>query len=148
MRDREEVKEIAIDDYLKGAHCAEVVLKYVGREFGEDFPEDLARMATPFGGGIAERGDLCGALAAGLLIIGFMTGRRKTGDTQQVCWYLARQYYDRFTEKFGSSDCADIHSRVYDRDTHVKCTVTVEGAIDIIWDIITQARQKGEIQGE
>ena len=75
----DEVKALALDDYMKGAHCAEVVLKYAGREFTSSFPEGLARIATPFGGGIAERGDLCGALASGLLIIGYLTGRRKTG---------------------------------------------------------------------
>ena len=141
----DEVKSIALEDYMKGAHCAEVILKYAGREFASDFPEELARMVTPFGGGIAERGDLCGALASGLLIIGYLTGRRETGDSQEVCWDLSRQYYDKFKDRFGSTDCSVIHSRVYNAETHEKCSETVLGAIDIIWDVLEKAEEKGQI---
>jgi C_GCAxxG_C_C family probable redox protein len=145
MKTIEDVKRIAIEDYMNGGHCVEMVFKYVGREFIEGFDEDLVRIGTPFGGGICNRGDLCGALAGGLMIIGYLTGRRKTEDNQDTCRDLAREYYDKFKQHFGTTSCADIHSMVYNRETHVKCAETVKEAIDIIWDVLKTARESNLI---
>ena len=141
-KDVNEIKKTAIEDYRNGAHCAEVVLKYIGREYADDFDENLSRMATPFGGGVAERGDICGALAGGLMLIGYLSGRRNTADNQEVCWSLSQRYYDRFKERFGSTNCYDIHSPVYDRETHENCVATVDGAVEILCNILDNAEKE------
>ena len=94
---------------------------------------------------IAERGDICGALAGGLMVIGYLSGRREYTDSQDVCWQLSREYYDAFKTRFGHTTCEAIHSLVYDWETHKKCTVTVEAAIRMLWGILEEARKKGEI---
>lgn len=145
MNTKDNVKKAALEDYRRGSHCAEVVLKYLGKEWAEGFDPGLARLATPFGGGIAEKGDLCGALAGGLMLVGYLTGRRDYRDSQATCWDLSKRYYDLFRERFGSTDCAAIHSLVYNPTTHEKCAVTVEAAIDILWELLDDARREGRL---
>ena len=72
MLSLENVMKSSIGEYLRGAHCSEVIFKDVTKAWNHNFDESLVRVATPFGGGIAERGDACGALVGALMVIGYL----------------------------------------------------------------------------
>ena len=57
-----------------GLNCAESTLNGVATSLGID-SDAVYRIATPFGGGLARNGYLCGSLAAGLMLIGLKYGR-------------------------------------------------------------------------
>jgi C_GCAxxG_C_C family probable redox protein len=64
-------------------------------------PEDLVRIATPFGGGMGQK-DLCGYLTGGFMAIGLFAGASKGGDraARQKTSRLAKEYYDWWTSNY------------------------------------------------
>jgi len=61
-------------------------------------------------------GHLCGALAAGIVSIGFLYGRRSPGDDLTCVDELCFELHRRFKEEFGDNECRAL------RDTYVPLT--------------------------
>lgn len=137
----DEVTRKAIDQYLKGGHCSEVIFKYVTADRDADFDENLVRLANPFGGGMADCGDTCGALVGGLMVIGYLHGRRNPGEDQKLCWRLSRAYYEGFKQEFGDTTCYGIRGKVFDQKTHIRCARTVRRSIRLLWQIIDSVQE-------
>ncbi len=100
----------------QGFNCAESVLYGVGVALGLPC-EAVAKIATPFGGGIGRAGSLCGALSGAVMALGLVTGRT-TPDTQQrdTSYAHARRLWQRFTERAGAEDCRDLKPQVSSHD--------------------------------
>lgn len=90
----------------KKANCAEAIITVASEKFGID--PTIARIGTPFGGGISANGDLCGLLTGGLLVIGMMFGRTEQGDqeTKKKCYAIGNEYYRGFMRRYGR--CTDL----------------------------------------
>ena len=90
-----------------GMNCCEAILSAFLES--ENLSSDLSRIATPFGGGIGGKRDLCGLLTGGLMVIGLTNGRTDKSDktTKDKCYKTAAQYYDWFEKNF-SVQCKDI----------------------------------------
>ncbi len=141
MPNLEEVLKTSIEEYTAGIHCSEVIFKNVTTAWCPDFDESLVRIATPFGSGIADRGDVCGALVGGLMVIGYLFGRRSLAESQDLCWQLSQKFYDRFKETFRYTTCYQIKDRIPDWDEKVKCSETVRLSISILWEILDSAEK-------
>lgn len=146
MPSLENIIESSIGEYLRGAHCSEVIFKDVTKAWYPDFDESIARVATPFGGGIAERGDACGALVGALMVIGYLFGRSSLAENQSFCLELSRKYYDKFKDRFGITTCYGIRGRVFNWETHVKCAETVRQSINMLWELLDYAEKTGQIE--
>ena len=72
-------------------------------------PEDLVRVATPFGGGMGQK-DLCGYLTGGYMAIGLFAGAKKGNDNaaRQKCSRLAKEYYEWWAKNY-PVHCKDIN---------------------------------------
>lgn len=91
-----------------GLHCAESVLAAVLKEAGVECASS-PRIATAFGGGVGRsHEEMCGALAGGLMALGCLLGRSKTGADWDGIAELADRFRLRFRELHGSTRCADI----------------------------------------
>ena len=68
---------------------------------------ELQRLATPFGGGVARRGMLCGALSGALMALGLHLGRSVPGDDEaKARAYAAGEALLAAVEaRFGSIQC-------------------------------------------
>ena len=64
-------------------------------------PEELVRVATPFGGGMGQK-DLCGYLTGGYMALGLFAGAKKGNDraARQRCNRLAKEYYGWWTKNY------------------------------------------------
>jgi C_GCAxxG_C_C family probable redox protein len=105
------VEEQARDGFNSGHNCAESVLLAVSgqnnpaaRVFGPCVP----RIATGFGGGISRNGDLCGALAGGVMAISLAFGRDTSTQDRDACYSAVDRFYNEFIQAFGSCRCRDI----------------------------------------
>jgi C_GCAxxG_C_C family probable redox protein len=136
MADLGKALDIALEEYLNRAHCAEVVFKNVTKALRPDFDQSLVRIATPFGGGIADAGDTCGALIGGLMVIGYLHGRSRLNESDKYCWKLSQEYYRAFKESLGSTTCYGIRGQIFNWDTHVKCSETVRQAFRLLEPIL------------
>jgi C_GCAxxG_C_C family probable redox protein len=66
---------------------------------------DIAlKLASPFGGGIARQGDVCGAVIGALLVLGLQKGNA-TVEAKEETYHLAEDFIQRFRDRQGSILC-------------------------------------------
>jgi C_GCAxxG_C_C family probable redox protein len=86
-------------------------------------------MSTPFGGGVGgTREELCGALAGGLMVIGALYGRTDSGQNDDQCYALAKQYREAFLAEYNHTQCAPIREAFQKPDGSHGCDVVVARA--------------------
>lgn len=78
------------------------------------------RASSALAGGIANSGEVCGALIGGLLAIGLAYGRDKlesvdTSSAFAEAMERGIRLCDRFKDEFGSLRCCDIHKAIFGR---------------------------------
>ncbi len=87
----------AASQFERGFSCSQAVLSAFAESFNLDY-ETALKISQSFGGGIAHRGEICGAVTGALTVIGLKYGRVKAEDI------LARdrtyEVVKKFIEKF------------------------------------------------
>ncbi len=85
------------------------------------------KAATVMGGGVARRGETCGALIGALMALGLAFGRERIEDTPQYhramvpAVELSRRFQQELQARFGFAEplattlCRDIQTRIYGR---------------------------------
>ncbi|MEN6479924.1 MAG: C-GCAxxG-C-C family protein [Anaerolineales bacterium] len=121
--------------YRAGCHCSEAMVLGVGGLYLQPVPEVLVRASCPFGGGVCEHEELCGALSGGVMVLGALWGREAPGINDDLVKDLACQYRRRFREHFGHTLCAPIHDSPW-RTTAVGCAQVVRDSAEILIDLI------------
>jgi len=79
----------------------------VSQELGIE-SEVIPRIATPFGGGIGGRGEVCGAVVGSVMAIGLKYGREEPSQPNQQAYALAQEFCCRFEEETGHLYCRDL----------------------------------------
>ena len=93
-------------------------------------------LTTGFAGGVGDtRQDVCGALCAGVMIIGALHGRTQAHVDDSRCQLLAARYRERFLEAFGSTHCGEL------RQHHSSCSVLVEQVVHVLMDVIEEEQR-------
>ena len=142
---RESVLKRIEQDFMAGHHCSEVIFMHLGRFHDPNFDPGLMKLATGFGGGIAEEADVCGALVGGVMLIGYLYGRTSLDEDQGLCWELASAYRRRFLKELGGTSCFYFTQGQFNPENHRRCAdkVVLEAA-RILLDILRPSRQSGE----
>lgn len=135
---RDAVLRNLVDDFLRGHHCSEVVFVKLGQWYDETFDARLMRLATGFGGGIAESADVCGALVGGIMLIGHLYGRTALSESQKDCWRYSRLFRDRFLKELGGTSCFHFTKGQFNPANHRKCADVVTKAAEILLDILPE----------
>ncbi len=99
-------REKAAACFKKGFSCSQAVLSAYSRDFGLSRKTAL-KISQAFGGGMARRGETCGAVTGAFLVIGLKHGRTKAEDVaaRDKTYALAREFIRRFTSRHGSIQC-------------------------------------------
>jgi C_GCAxxG_C_C family probable redox protein len=112
--------------YDQYSGCSQSVLLALQEGLGIGDLESF-KAATVLSGGVARRGETCGALLGALMGLGLVSGREEIEDTPQYvqAMGLANEICDRFQrrleEEFGfeepldSTLCSEIQTRIYGR---------------------------------
>ena len=98
----------AAGKFLGGCNCAQAVLSAFADEGG--LGEDLAlKVAAGLGGGMGRSQEVCGAVAAGILVLGLRHGRGP-GDREVVerVYGMTKGLMGRFAARHGSFLCRDL----------------------------------------
>ncbi|MDT3698411.1 MAG: C-GCAxxG-C-C family (seleno)protein [Thermincola sp.] len=101
----EKIAARAEELYREGLNCCESMLKASIEELRLPLPEDTYRLGRFFREGIAESGCICGALAGGIMILGYQAGDYKRDLP------LAERFRAGFVGKFGSTCCRVIRRK-------------------------------------
>jgi C_GCAxxG_C_C family probable redox protein len=79
--------------------------------------QEVFKAGSALAGGVASRGETCGALTGAIMAIGSLVGRERLEDTEQLTNSMepASRIYTLFKEKIGHTLCAEIHKIRYGR---------------------------------
>ena len=101
--------EYAAELFVKGYNCAQTLAVAFCGEIGMT-PEQAARMASSFGGGMGRMREVCGAVSGMLLVAGLLYGYETPGDDASKKEHYGRVQYlaGRFREQVGSIVCREI----------------------------------------
>ncbi|HTX89949.1 MAG TPA: C-GCAxxG-C-C family protein [Anaerolineales bacterium] len=98
--------EFAMSVFNDNFNCSQAVFSAFASRFGVDEKTAL-RLASPFGGGIARQGEVCGAVTGALLAIGLGLGSDTPSGKEQT-YRLADQFLQEFKKKHGSLLCRQL----------------------------------------
>jgi len=85
------------------------VIKILGEDL--DFDKDqAAKMATPFGGGVARFGTICGALVGGAMALGFCYGRTRADEKEkrEKTYAKVQEMLREFQKDFKTIQCQEL----------------------------------------
>ena len=101
--------EHAAELFMKGYNCAQTLAVAFCDEIGMT-PNQAARMASSFGGGMGRMREVCGAVSGMLLVAGMLYGYETPGDDVSKKEHYARVQLlaGRFREQVGSIVCREI----------------------------------------
>ncbi len=99
------VGDQAVALFHNGYNCAEAVLLALAAAAGVPGSPLLPRLATGFGGGVARRQMICGALSGAILAINLTHGRDRAADPRDPAYTRVNRLLDEFGKRFGAHDC-------------------------------------------
>jgi C_GCAxxG_C_C family probable redox protein len=101
--------ETAVNTFSEGFSCSQAVLSAFCEPLGLE-RERALKIAQAFGGGIAESGDICGAVSGAYMVIGLKYGRTRADDdaAKEKTYSLVKEFQRRFTALYDSIICRDL----------------------------------------
>ena len=105
-------------------NCAQSVFAAFASQLGMD-ESRMLKIASPFGGGVARRGNICGAVTGGLMALGLARGA-DTPPGKEAAYRLGQEFMARFESRHGSIMCRVL----------LDCDISTEAGSQ-------QAREKG-----
>jgi C_GCAxxG_C_C family probable redox protein len=94
---------------------------------------------TPAEAGLEITGHLCGALAAGIVCIGFLYGRRNPMDDLTCVDELSFELHKRFLQEFGEKECQEIRKKIIPQSPNGTCESVYERSAQIAVQLILEA---------
>jgi C_GCAxxG_C_C family probable redox protein len=98
--------EAAVEVFSQSFNCSQAVFSAFAPLFGLD-KETAFKLASPFGGGMARRGEVCGAVTGALLALGLARGADKPAGKEEI-YRLSQEFMRRFEEKHHTIMCRDL----------------------------------------
>ena len=109
----------------------------VGEYVLDDLDDQMRRMETGYSGwGGRTECDLCGALTAGIMIIGALHGRISPQEDEDQCMLAVNKFHDRFAQRLGSVYCYELREKRYGSHNQETCSVLVSRAANILLEIL------------
>jgi Putative redox-active protein (C_GCAxxG_C_C) len=106
--------------------------------FGE-MDERLCRLACGFRGGMGmSHQELCGALAAGVLLTSALYGRTALGQDDSVCQRTVARYLEQSARELGAARCANLKAIGYGSKDGTPCSILVERAVHVFFACLPQ----------
>jgi C_GCAxxG_C_C family probable redox protein len=140
--------ERAVSLFEEGFSCSQAVLAQFSDLFGLDRRLAL-KISQPFGGGIAHRGETCGAVSGAFLVIGMKFGRTEVEDLEarEKTYEKINEFIDRFSAAHGSILCRDLlgvnlsEPGVHEKAEEEKlfdsiCRPLIQSSIEILEEIL------------
>jgi len=96
----------AQERFTQKFNCSQSVFSAYAPKFG--IQDEIAlKLASPFGGGTAHQGHICGAVTGALMVLGLQKGSA-TPETKDEAYRIAEEYIKRFQDLHGSILCREL----------------------------------------
>ena len=107
----DEMREKAIDLFLKRLHCSQVLATVGMEKLGVDDPAVIKALGA-FGGGIGGTGNICGALVGAVSVLGTMYSRSNLDEKENPRMWNATKIvmknFQDLTDEYGGINCCQI----------------------------------------
>ena len=140
--------QTAVDTFKQGFSCSQAVLSAFSDAFNLDRNFAL-KISQPFGGGIAHRGEICGAVSGALMVIGLKLGRTCAEDipARERTYESVTHFIQKFENLHGSIVCKELLGYDLGSEEEYKkaekdglfetlCPKLVQHAADILTELI------------
>ena len=98
--------DIAVARFKKQFSCSQSVLSSLAPQLGIT-DEFALKLASPFGGGFARQGHVCGAVTSALMAIGLKYGTT-TPEGKEEIYKIAQEFIHQFEKKHDSIICRQL----------------------------------------
>ncbi|MBR0598505.1 C-GCAxxG-C-C family (seleno)protein [Sinanaerobacter chloroacetimidivorans] len=122
-----EMRNKAGNYFKKGYNCAEAVFLTYRELLAPELDPSLVRLMTGFGGGLGESGCMCGALTGSITALNLIKGRSTNQTSRDEAYQLAREFTDKFTEKYGVTCCRALNPYPFETKEHLTNCLKITG---------------------
>ena len=140
--------EIAGSVFSQHYNCSQSVFSAFAAQFGMDRDTAL-KLASPFGGGVARRGEICGAVSGALLALGLARGAVNPAGKEGI-YGLSQEFMRLFEEKHSTILCRDLidcdlstptgYQVAKDKQVFTSiCPLLVQDAVEIVQKLLETA---------
>ena len=137
------IEQKTFEHYNSGFNCAEAILKAFMDIFDKESDSGVARFASGFGGGIGGSNcEMCGALTGGIIVIGWLFGRKNPDDDKKKVYLLSDKLRTIFLKKFGSTNCKAILDLLGEQENKIKCKKLTSDIAGLLYEIIQEELDK------
>lgn len=113
--------------FKEGYNCAEAIFMAFKDEFSPEMDPNMVKLVTGFGGGLGHAGCMCGALMGAIMVLNIKYGRSSSQEDRMPAYVHAKQFHDRFVEKFNYTCCRALNPHPYDSPEHLKNCLKITG---------------------
>ena len=99
----------AVECFEGNCNCCQSMILIYGPQYG--LTEDVGlRLGTGFAGGLARHGEVCGAVAGAIMVIGLSNGMtsEEDMDRRDKTYELVNEFIKRFKKNNSSIKCRDL----------------------------------------
>ncbi|MDL2235069.1 C-GCAxxG-C-C family protein [Christensenellaceae bacterium OttesenSCG-928-L17] len=118
--------------YKEDWNCAEHMLVGANHAYQLGLSPEAIKLAAGFGGGVST-GDICGALAGGVMVLGVLFVNERAHESTRIK-DLTQEYLRLYKEKMGEIDCTPLKERY--RTDEIKCRDIVLTAALLLDNIV------------
>ena len=93
----------AQERFAKGFNCSQAVFSAYAAHLGLD-DETTLKLASPFGGGVAHQGEVCGAVTGALMVLGLGKGNAAL-EAKNENYKFPEEFVKYFEEQHGTILC-------------------------------------------
>jgi len=114
----------------------------VGEHVAPSSYSSVLRAANGFRGGVAStREELCGALAAGIMLIGLLYGRDDVSQDDSYGKAITARWLEEFSVQFGSTRCRPIYERMHSPEGPGSCALVARETSLLLLRLLPEADQ-------
>jgi C_GCAxxG_C_C family probable redox protein len=140
----------ALSALKNGFNCAQSVFSTFAPGLGLDEGK-AGKIACAFGGGLARKGDTCGAVTGAFMALGLKYGSSRPQDKEikEQSYQIAREFVRRFKERNGTTVCRELlgcdigtpegYERAKQQDLfQTVCTKLVKDSVEILEEMLSK----------
>lgn len=132
--------------FKEGYNCAEAIFLTYQELLAPDMDPNLVRLFTGFGSGVGEAGCMCGALTGSIAALNILKGRTTNKESRDEAYQLAKEFHDKFVEKYDITCCRVLNPHPYETRDHLVTCLKITGNTSKM--LLEFLREKGLMPAE
>jgi len=122
-----EARNKAGNYFKEGYNCAESIFLTYRELLAPDLDPSLVSLMTGFGSGVGESGCMCGALTGSITALNMIKGRSTNQKSRDEAYQLAKEFTDKFTEKYNVTCCRALNPYPFETKEHLTNCLKITG---------------------